>query len=131
MLSNIGLPGEGAASLTWQRDIPGISRERRVWFNKELLQVDQFKPPKIQQQAIRARLNYFLGAEEYDRLFVAFEILRIENEVLTLGVLPACTSEVQDKYSWHVAIVAEALLKQAIRKVNVIPLNGSRSSQAQ
>jgi hypothetical protein len=99
MLSNIGLPGEGAASLTWQRDIPGISRERRVWFNKELLQVDQFKPPKIQQQAIQARLNYFLGAEEYDRLFVAFEILRIENEVLTLGVLSACTSEVQDKYS--------------------------------
>ena len=98
---------------------------------KELLQVDQFKPPKIQQQAIQARLNYFLGAEEYDRLFVAFEILRIENEVLTLGVLPGCTSEVQDKYSWHVAIVAEALLKQAIRKVNVIPLNGSRYSQAQ
>lgn len=93
--------------------------------------MDQFKPPKIQQQAIQARLNYFLGAEEYDRLFVTFEILRIENEVLTLGVLPACISEVQDKYSWHVAIVAEALLKQAIRNVNVIPLNGSRSSQAQ
>jgi hypothetical protein len=93
--------------------------------------VDQFKPPKIQQQAIQARLNYFLGAEEYDRLFVAFEILRIENEVLTLGVLPACTSEVQNKYSWHVAIVAEALLKQAIRKVNVIPLDESSPSQAQ
>ena len=84
--------------------------------------MNQFKPPKIQQQAIHARLNHFLGAEEYDRLFVAFEILRIENEVLTLGVLPACTSEVQDKYSWHVAIVAEALLKQAIREVNVISL---------
>jgi hypothetical protein len=93
--------------------------------------VDQFKPPNIQQQAIQARLNYFLGAEEYDRLFVAFEILHIENEVLTVGVLPACTSEVQDKYSWHVAIVAEALLKQAIRKVNVIPLDGYRPSRAQ
>ena len=132
MLSNIGLPGaEGAASLIWLWEITGISGEHRVWFNKELLQVDQFKPPKIQQQAIQARLNYFLGAEEYDRLFVAFEILRIENEVLTLGVLSACTSEVQDKYSWHVAIVAEALLKQAIRKVNVIPLDDSRPSQAQ
>jgi hypothetical protein len=76
-------------------------------------------------------LNYFLGAEEYDRLFVAFEILRIENEILTLGVLPANTREVQDKYSWHVAIVAEALLKRAIRKVNVIPLDASSSSQAQ
>jgi hypothetical protein len=93
--------------------------------------VNQFKPPKIQQQAIQARLNYFLGADEYDRLFVAFEILRVENEVLTLGVLPACTAEVQDKYSWHVAIVAEALLKQAIREVNVIPLDESNPSQAQ
>jgi hypothetical protein len=48
-----------------------------------------------------------------------------------VGVLPACTSEVQDEYSWHIAIVAEALLKQAIRKVNVIPLNDSHLSRAQ
>jgi len=107
-------------------DATGISRAASGWFNKELLQVDQFKPPKIQQQAIQARLNYFLGGEEYDRLFAAFEILSIKNRVLTLGVLPACTSEVQDKYSWHIAIVAEALLKQAIRKVNVVPLDYSR-----
>jgi hypothetical protein len=110
------------------REFPG---RHRVSLNKELLQVDPFKPPKIQQQAIQARLNYFLGAEEYDRLFVAFEILSIKNQVLTLGVLPACTSEVLDKYSWHVAIVAEALLKQAIRKVNVIPLDDSRPPQPQ
>jgi hypothetical protein len=82
--------------------------------------MNQFKPPKVQQQAIQARLNYFLGADEYDRLLVGFEILHIENEVLTLSVQPACTDEVQDKYSWHIAIVAEALLRQAIRKVNVI-----------
>ena len=88
------------------------------------------KPQKVQQQAIQARLNYFLGADEYDRLFVGFEILYIENEVLTMSVRPACTSEVQEKYSWHVAIVAEALLKQAIRKVNVVPLDESSSSQA-
>ena len=93
--------------------------------------MDQFRPSKIQQQAIQARLNYFLGAEEYDRLFVVFEILHLEHEVLTVGVLPACTNEVQDKYSWHVAIVAEALFKQAVRKVSVIPLNDSRPSQAQ
>jgi hypothetical protein len=80
------------------------------------------KPQKAQQQAIQARLNYFLGADEYDRLFVGFEVLHIENEVLTLSVLPACTSEVQDKYSWHIAIVAETLLRQAIRKVIVIPI---------
>ena len=84
--------------------------------------MNQFKLQKVQQQAIQARLNYFLGADEYDRLFVGFEILHIENEVLTLSERPACTGEVQDKYSWHIAIVAEALLRQAIRKVIVIAL---------
>jgi hypothetical protein len=84
--------------------------------------MNQFKLQKVQQQAIQARLNYFIGAKEYDRLFAGFEILHLENHILTLCVLPACTNEVQDKYSWHIAIVAEALLKQAIRKVNVIPL---------
>jgi hypothetical protein len=91
--------------------------------------MNQFKPQKIQQQAVQARLNYFLGAEEYDRLFAGFEILRLENEVLTLSVRPACANEVRDKYSWHIAIVAEALLKQAIRKVNVVPLDEPSASQ--
>ena len=81
--------------------------------------MSQFKPPNIQQQAIEARLNYFLGADEYDRLFMDFGILHIENGVLTVSVRSACTSEVQDKYSWHIAIVAESLLRQAIRKVTV------------
>ena len=43
--------------------------------------MNQFKLQKVQQQAIQARLNYFIGADEYDRLFVSFEILHIENEV--------------------------------------------------
>jgi len=88
------------------------------------------KPQAVQQQAIQARLNYFLGADEYDRLFAGFEILCIENEVLTMSVRPACTREVREKYSWHVAIVAEPLLKRAIRQVNVVPLDESSSSQA-
>jgi hypothetical protein len=93
--------------------------------------VNQFKPPKVQQQAIQARLNYVLGADEYDRLFVGFEILQIESGVLTLSVRAACAREVQDKYSWHIAIVAEALLRRAIRRVHIIPLDESSSFQAQ
>jgi hypothetical protein len=85
-------------------------------------QMSQFKPQQVQQQAVQARLNYFLGADEYDRLFAGVEILHIENEVLTLSVRPACANEVRDKYSWHIAIVAEALLRQAIRKVNVLAI---------
>jgi hypothetical protein len=84
--------------------------------------MSQFKPQQVQQQAIQARLNYFLGADEYDRLFAGVEILHIENAVLTLSVRRACANEVREKYSWHIAIVTEALLRQAIRKVNVIPI---------
>jgi hypothetical protein len=89
-------------------------------------QMTPLKPPQVQQQAIQAQLNYFLGADEYDRLFAGFEILHIKNKVLTLSVRPACTNEVRDKYSWHIAIVAEALLRQAIRKVNVVPFESER-----
>jgi hypothetical protein len=53
---------------------------------------------------------------------VGFEILHIESEVLTLSVRHACTGEAQDKYSWHVAVVAEAVLRKAIRKVIVVAL---------
>jgi len=93
--------------------------------------MNQSKPKKVQHQAIQARLNYLLGADEYDRLFMDFEILRIENGVLTVSVRSTCTSEVQDKYSWHIAIAAESLLRQAIRKVRVVPLGESSSSHAQ
>ena len=40
--------------------------------------MNQFKLQTVQQQAIQATLSYFLGADEYDRLFVGFEILYIE-----------------------------------------------------
>jgi hypothetical protein len=49
---------------------------------------------KVQQPAIQARLNYFLGADESGGLFVGFEILHIENEVRTSSVRPTCTGEV-------------------------------------
>jgi hypothetical protein len=113
------------ASLICRRHISGILRGV-VGFqsgNGISCQMTTLKPPQVQQQAIQARLNYFLGADEYDRLFVGLEILHIKNKVLTLSVRPACTNEVRDKYSWHVAIVAESLLRQAIRKVNVIPFD--------
>jgi hypothetical protein len=113
------------ASLIFRRHISGILRGvvGSQSGNDISCQMTPLKPLQVQQQAIQARLNYFLGADEYDRLFAGFEILHIKNKVLTLSVRPACTNEVRDKYSWHIAIVAEALLRQAIRKVNVVPFD--------
>jgi hypothetical protein len=62
---------------------------------------NQFQPTRLQQQAIEAKLNYFLGAEEYARLFIGFEILQLDRNILTVCVGGA--DDVQMKYSWHMA----------------------------
>ena len=91
--------------------------------------MNQFQTTRPHQQAIEAKLNYFLGAEEYDRLFMGFQILQFDRNILTVCVNGA--DDVQRKYSWHIAIVAEAVLKQAIHFVNVVPVEECRPSQAQ
>ena len=96
---------------------------------EHIVGMKQFQPTRLQQQAIEAKLNYFLGAEEYDRLFTGFEILQLDRNVLTVCVGGA--DDVQRKYSWHIAIVAEAILKRAIHFVNVVPVEECRPSQAQ
>jgi hypothetical protein len=97
--------------------------------HKHIFVMNQFQPTRLQQQAIEAKLNYFLGAEEYDRLFRGFEVLRFDRNSLTVCVEGA--DDVQRKYSWHIAIVAEVVLKRAIHFVNVVPLEERRTSQAQ
>jgi hypothetical protein len=88
--------------------------------HKHVFAMNQFQPTRLQQQAIEAKLNYFLGAEEYVRLFTGFEVLQFDRNILTVCVEGA--DDVQRKYSWHIAIVAEVVLKQAIHLVNVVPL---------
>jgi hypothetical protein len=91
--------------------------------------MNQFQPTKLQQQAIEAKLNYFLGAEEYGRLFTGFEVLQFDRNILTVCVEGA--DDVQRKYSWHIALVAEAVLKRAIHFVNVVPVEERKASQEQ
>ena len=97
--------------------------------HEHIFDMKQFQPTRHQQQAIEAKLNYFLGAEEYDRLFSGFEILQFDRNILTVCVEGA--DDVQRKYSWHIAIVAEAVLKHAMHFVNVVPIEERSSSQAQ
>jgi hypothetical protein len=97
--------------------------------HKHIFVMNQFQPTRLQQQAIEAKLSYFLGAEEYDRLFTGFEVLRFDRNSLTVCVEGA--DDVQRKYSWHIAIVAEVVLKRAIHFVNVVPLEECRTFQAQ
>jgi hypothetical protein len=90
----------------------------------------QLQPTGHQQHAIEARLNYFLGADEYDRLFAGFKVSHVHGHVLTVCVRPECADDVQAKYSWHIAIVAESILRSAVHKVSVVPLDECTATHA-
>jgi hypothetical protein len=79
-------------------------------------------PSKAQQQAIEAKLNFALGAETYDRLFLGFVCGGVENEIVDVFVQNEDTAAiVGTEYSWHVAVVVESVLKKSVKSVNVLP----------
>ncbi len=79
-------------------------------------------PSKPQQYAIQARLNFMLGAETYDRLFLRFVCGPIFEDTVNVFV------EDEDRalaiacgYSWHVATAVASVLGLPVRRVNVLP----------
>jgi hypothetical protein len=85
-------------------------------------------PSKAQQHAIEARLNFALGAETYDRLFLGFVCGAVKNEMVDVFVQNEDTAAiVGTEYSWHVAVVVESVLKKSVRRVNVLPKNPSQT----
>jgi hypothetical protein len=81
-------------------------------------------PSKAQQHAIEAKLNFALGAETYDRLFLGFVCGGVENEIVEVFVQNEdAAAIVGTQYSWHVAVVVESVLKKPVKRVNVLPKN--------
>jgi hypothetical protein len=79
-------------------------------------------PTKFQQQAIEAKLNFMLGAEEYDRLFLGFVCGPLSGNVASLFVESEDrASAIEAEYSWHVAVIIESVLKSPVKSVNVLP----------
>jgi hypothetical protein len=85
-------------------------------------------PTKFQQQAIEAKLNFMLGAEEYDRLFLGFVCGSLSDNIANLFVeTEDRASAIEAEYSWHVAVIIESVLKMPVKSVNVLPKNLSNS----
>ena len=85
-------------------------------------------PTKFQQQAIEAKLNFMLGAEEYDRLFLGFVCGPLSDNVVSLFVeTEDRASVITTEYSWHVAVIVESVLKTPVKSVNVLPKDFSNS----
>jgi hypothetical protein len=75
-----------------------------------------------QQQAIEARMNMIAGAEDYDRLFLGFEIGEVHDGILYVFVkCPKIAAELEAKYSLQFAIVAAPILQRDIQFANVLP----------
>ena len=84
------------------------------------------QPSKAQQQAIEAKLNFVLGADTYDRLFLGFICGGVANDTVDVFVRDENTAAiVGTEYSWHVAVVVENVLRTPVRRVNVLPKNFS------
>ena len=82
----------------------------------------QMLPSKAQQQAIEAKLNFALGAETYDRLFLGFICGDVDNDTVDVFVRDEDTAAIVcTGYSWHVAVVVESVMKKSVKCVNVLP----------
>src|SRR6202035_2855992 len=76
-------------------------------------------PSKAQQQAIEAKLNFALGAETYDRLFLGFICGDVDNDTVDIFVQNEDTAAIVcTGYSWHVAVVVESVMKKSVKCVN-------------
>ncbi len=85
-------------------------------------------PSKAQQQAIEAKLNFALGAETYDRLFLGFICGDVDNDTVDIFVQNEDTAAIVcTGYSWPVAVVVESVMKKSVKCVNVLPKNLSQT----
>jgi hypothetical protein len=87
-----------------------------------------YRPSSTENLAIQARLNYILGAEEYDRVFVGFECGHIRDKTAHVFARSEHNAHmIGSHYSTHVAIAVESILKRPITAVRVLPKHVSDS----
>jgi hypothetical protein len=85
-------------------------------------------PSKPQQYAIQARLNFMLGAETYDRLFLSFVCGPVFDDTVSVFVEDEVRAlAIAEGYSWYIATAVESILRLPVRYVKVLPLHFSGS----
>jgi hypothetical protein len=80
-----------------------------------------FRPTKIAQLAIEAKLNLVLGAEAYDSFFPGFEVLEVVDGELRAWAPSEHRAAVIDvRYSGTVAWIAQTVFNHPIQRVSVL-----------
>src|SRR5258708_33456946 len=82
--------------------------------------MNSFRPTKIEQLTIEAKLNLIFGARVYDRHFLGFEVLEVVNDELRAWAPSEHRAAVIDgRYAGRVAWIAQTVVNRPIRRVNV------------
>jgi hypothetical protein len=80
-----------------------------------------FRPTKIEQFAIEAKLNMVFGASIYDRIFLGFEVLEVANDELRAwSPTEHCAAVIDVHYAEKVAWIAQTVFNRPVRRVNVM-----------
>lgn len=92
-------------------------RWRCVWGNC----MTSFRPTRIAQLAIEAKLNLVLGAEAYDMVFPGFEILEVVDGELRAWAPSEYRAAVIDvRYSSTLAWIAQTVFNRPVERVSVL-----------
>ena len=87
-----------------------------------------YRPTSTENLAIQARLNFMLGAREYDNLFIGFECGHVRDKTAHVYARSEHDAhEIGSHYAAHVAIAVESVLKRPIKAVRVLPKHFSDS----
>jgi hypothetical protein len=80
-----------------------------------------FRPTKVEQFAVEAKLNMVFGAHIYDRIFLGFEILEVANdELCAWSPTEHCAAVIDVYYAEKVAWIAQTVFNRPVRRVNVM-----------
>ena len=77
-------------------------------------------PSLTQQHAIDAKLNFLLGAEVFDHLFIGFVCGPVAEYTVRVFVeTEEKAAIIESEYSWHVAVIVESVMRTPVKFVNV------------
>jgi hypothetical protein len=81
----------------------------------------KLKPTELEQLAMQAKLNFSLGARVYDAVFLGFELLEIvDDELRGWARSEYCAATIDIHFSAEVARIAQAVLKQRVRRTSFL-----------
>jgi hypothetical protein len=91
-----------------------------------------FRPTKVEQFAIEAKLNRFFGENVYDRLFLGFEVVEVvEDQLRAWSPSEHCAAVIDLQHGAKVAWIAQGVFNRPIRHVSVLVRGMSHNGREQ